>query len=601
MRRLLVTTAIEETWRDEEPVLFLGEWCRRYQRRERWSGMDAVVLPYHWDDRARLQNDYVYLQELHERLLQELSGQLNQAHDVDHGLRYWRILIGPWLGYFTQMLFDRWTSVQQAVLQHEISDTIVLTGHEHAMVPNDMTAFIELFVGDAWNHHLYAAILQQYTRVECKSQESPLPDVSSTSAIQRVARKRSVKASVTHWYAKATSALARNEDAFLIGTSLPPLDEMRLYGRLGQIPQRWRSAPCKALDLDTKRRQWLVTGESRNAFEECLRTMIPRQIPKNYLEGYLPLMEQVAELPWPRQPRFIWSSNSYNSDDVFKAWAAQKAESGSVIVSGQHGGHYGIGRWAFNETHDIAISDSYLSWGWSCGTQPKVKPVGQLNSRRPLGVPHAEKKRALLVTATMPQYSYVLYSAMMSRQWLDYFDDQCSFVSLLPQAIQDALTVRLYPQDFGWDQRGRWNDRLPDVHLDDGSRGIDSLIAESRLYISTYNATTYLESFTMNVPTVIYWNPQHWELRDSAVPYFDDLQRVGIFHKTPESAALHVAKVWADVEAWWSGAELREVLERFKAQYCCLPDNLLPRVQAALCDSTPGVHAGKKQLDKHHE
>lgn len=600
MKRLLVTTAIEETWGGEEPVLFLGEWCRRYQHRERWSRMDALVLPYHWDDRTKLQDDFVYLQGLHERLLHELAAQLNHAHEVDHGLRYWRILIGPWLGYFTQMLFDRWTSVQQAVLQYEISETIVLTGRDHAMVPNDMTEFLALFVGDAWNHHLYAAILQQYTQVECKLQDSPLRDVTSTQAVQGGNRRRGLKANLTHWYARATSALARDCDAFLLGTSLPPLDEMRLYGRLGQIPQRWRSAACKPVGLDPEQRQWLVSGQIGNAFEECLREMIPRQIPKNYLEGYSRLMAQVAELPWPRRPKLIWSSNSYNSDDVFKAWAAQKSESGAVIVSGQHGGHYGIGRWSFNEAHDIAISDSYLSWGWSCSTQPKVKPVGQLNSRRPLGISHAAKKGALLVTATMPQYSYVLYSAMVSRQWLDYFDDQCTFVRLLPKAIQDVLTVRLYPHDLGWDQRARWSDRLPGVQVDDGSRHIDSIIRESRLYISTYNATTYLESFTMNVPTVMYWNPQHWELRDSAVPYFEDLQRVGIFHKTPESAALHVAKIWTDVDAWWNGAELRGVLERFKAQYCCLPDNLLTKIQTALRDATVGLGDVKAQPNNDH-
>lgn len=598
MSRFLVTTALEETWPDEGvPMLFLGEWCRRFSQKDHWLRRDVVVSSYHWDDRAKLQHDYLYLQDLHERLLQELTVQLNHAHGVDHGERYWRILIGPWLGYFTQMLFDRWTSIQQATLQHEISETIVLAGRGHAMVPNDMPEFIEFFLGDSWNHHIYAAILQQFTQVRCRPQDSSFRERALAEAGRVDTRRRTAKTRLTRWYARATSALARDSDAFLLGTSLPPLDEMRLYGLLKQIPQRWRSVPCEQTDFDGGRRQWLVRGESRNAFEECVRTMIPQQIPKNYLEGYSRLMTQVAELPWPKRPKFIWSSNSYNSDDVFKAWAAQKSESGAALVSGQHGGHYGIGRWSFNETHDLAICDSYLSWGWSSSEQAKVKPVGQLNSKRPVGISHAAKQRALLVTATMPQYSYVMYSAMVSRQWLDYFDDQCAFVRLLPKAIQDALTIRLYPQDFGWDQRARWSDRLPEVRFDDGSRSMDSLIRESRLYISTYNATTYLESFTMNVPTVIYWNPRHWELRDSAIPYFEDLQRVGIFHETPESAALHVAKIWADVDTWWNGTELREVLERFKAQYCSLPDNLLTRVQTALRDATLGLGAVKTRID----
>ena len=108
--RFLITTALEETWPDdpEIPVLFLGEWCRIYSRRDRWSMMNAKVLHYHWDDRHKLYNDYQYLNNIYENTLKSLQKKLNEIHKVDHSLRYWRILIGPWLGYFLQMVFDRW-------------------------------------------------------------------------------------------------------------------------------------------------------------------------------------------------------------------------------------------------------------------------------------------------------------------------------------------------------------------------------------------------------------------------------------------------------------------------------------------------------------
>ena len=597
MNRFLVTTALEETWPDADvPVLFLGEWCQRFYRQARWLPRDAVVLPYHWDDRARLALDYTYLLDLHERLLLDLSAHLNQMHGVDHSIRYWRILVGPWLGYFTQILYDRWVSIQQAVAQHDLSGTAVLSDKNAAMVPNDMAEFVGFFVGNRWNHHIYASILQQFTAVPCTLQvQKSAEDLPRVLQIQQ--QNRSAKQRLAGGFAKAAGALAGQQDAFLLGTSLPLLDELKMYVKLGQVPQRWRSMPCATTQIDANRRQWTLAGDSQNSFEVCVRTLIAQQLPAFYLEGYAQLTHQVNNLPWPKQPKLIWSSNSYNSDDVFKAWAAEKAESGTSIVSGQHGGHYGVGRWSFNEVHDLAISDCYLSWGWSAVGQPKVKPVGQLNSKRPLGVSHAAQQRALLVTATMPQHSYVMYSAMISRQWLDYFEDQCTFVSLLPQAIQDALTVRLYSQDYGWSQRGRWQERLPQVRLDDGLRSIDELIRESRLYISTYNATTYLESFTMNVPTVIYWNPNHWELRDSALPYFAELKRVGIFHDTPQSAAAHVAKIWDEVDAWWTGTELTDVLQRFKSQYCSLPDDLLSRVTSALHESVTVEKTALSKVD----
>jgi putative transferase (TIGR04331 family) len=144
------------------------------------------------------------------------------------------------------------------------------------------------------------------------------------------------------------------------------------------------------------------------------------------------------------------------------------------------------------------------------------------------------------------------------------------------------LIVRLYPQDFGWDQAARWRDRFPDLQVNSGESNIDDLVRRSRLYISTYNATTFLESFTRNVPSVIFWNPDHWELRESAEPYFADLRRVGIFHETAESAAHHVTDIWDDIDAWWQSARVREALDRFKERYCHLPVDLAGCVTEAI-------------------
>jgi putative transferase (TIGR04331 family) len=581
-KRFLVTTALEETWPVDQPVLFLGEWCRLHARKDSWSKLDAEVAPYHWDDRAKLFGDYEYLQDFHERLLEDLTIQLNQIHGTSHSVRYWRILIGPWLGYFTQMLFDRWESIRQVTRQYDLSGTIVLTGQEDRLVPNDMTDLLRLLCTDEWNHHLYANILQGYTSMLCiKRQRQDLEKAAEASS-PRPSLARRVRRKLADWYCKAAAKLSRSTDALFLGTGLPFRDEMRLYCRFWQVPQWWRSAPLTEVALKASWRQWIVIGNCETEFESCIRALIPKQIPRAYLEGYAHLVELTENLPWPKAPKLVWTNNSFNADDVFKAWAAEKAEHGSAMVVSQHGGLYGVGRWLFNEEHEIAISDSYLSWGWSEREQPKVKPLGQLSAKFPLGVRHSAQAGALLVTSIVPRQSYWMFSFLVARQWLDYFDDQCTFVQNLPASIRGALTVRLHSLDYGWAAASRWKERFPDLRLDEGKSDINDLIRKSRLYIATYNATTYLESFNMDVPTVIYWNPKFWELRDSAAPYFDDLMRVGIFHKTPESAARHVAAIWGDVDAWWYSPSVREVLARFKLRYCHLPDDLLDEVEVAL-------------------
>ena len=175
-----------------------------------------------------------------------------------------------------------------------------------------------------------------------------------------------------------------------------------------------------------------------------------------------------------------------------------------------------------------------------------------------------------------------MFSATMSSQWLDYFSDQCAFVETLPARIRNALTVRLHAPDRGWDQAARWRDRFPNLQLDDGHSIMADLIRQTRLYIATYNATTYLESFSLEVPTVIFWNPHHWELRDSAIPYFDDLKRVAVFHDTPDSAAHHVSAIWDDVDTWWTSPSVQDAVGQFMGRYCHQRDDILDQVEIAL-------------------
>nr|MBA2686652.1 transferase [Gemmatimonadaceae bacterium] len=141
MKRFLITTALEDTWRFDQPVLFLGEWCRRYTAREKWKEMDAELLPYHWDDREKLFRDYRYAAKVYEGLLLDLTFELNRLHNVEHDSRYWRIVIGPWLGSFVQVLLDRWLSIQSAVQMYELSGTIVLESAKPAVAPNDISEF----------------------------------------------------------------------------------------------------------------------------------------------------------------------------------------------------------------------------------------------------------------------------------------------------------------------------------------------------------------------------------------------------------------------------------------------------------------------------
>jgi putative transferase (TIGR04331 family) len=63
----------------------------------------------------------------------------------------------------------------------------------------------------------------------------------------------------------------------------------------------------------------------------------------------------------------------------------------------------------------------------------------------------------------------------------------------------------------------------------------------------------------------------HWELRADALPIFEKLRKVGIFHETPESVAQHMERVWSDVSGWWFSVEVQSVRMEFCEGYARAP------------------------------
>jgi len=591
VKRFLITTADERSWRTDCPVLFLGEWCRLYDRREVWQQLDARIVPYHWDDREQLYRDYLYLREQYEILLGDLSEALNRFHGVQHSLRYWRILVGPWLGYFIQMLFDRWTMIQRAICDYEINGTVLLDLPTGKVIPNGKADFEKHCFRDLWNHHIYGRILDGWTTVPYKritlneSDFTPALKTTLARSLKQLVRRVSVNG-----LNALSGALSRRTDMFVITSCLSLKEDFRLQLAIGQFPLRWESPPLPEIAADLQlRKQFRMNATDHTGFDSCVRSLISEQIPTLYLEGYKTLQRIVEQLPWPRCPQAIFTSNSFSNDDVFKAWAAARVEAGVSLVIGQHGGHYGTGRWSYNEEHELAIADRYLTWGWTNGS-PKHYPVGMLNVTARVPGVWNPRGGILLVTTVHPRYSYWLFSIMVAGQTAHYLSDQFRFVAALPLELREQLLIRLFAADYGWSQAARWQDRYPSVRLDPGTSPMEPLIRQSRIYVATYNATTFLESLGRNIPTIMFWNTKHSELRPSAKPYFEKLRQVGIFHGSPESAAAKIDEIWDNVESWWNQREIQEARLYFCNSFARVSECQVQALKEALTT----VRSGRK-------
>lgn len=567
MKRFLITTADEHTWKFDRPVLFLNEWCRLYNRSSVWEGMDAIVArPYRLQPELQ-QKDIIYIQELTNQLLIELSNELNLFHNTNHKPRYWNILLGHWLQRYIFLIFDRYHSLEQALQEHEVVGTTAIEPTDYNLATTDSLSAIWACDDDIWNHVLYLRILEFLggVAIDFKSIESNgakgFVQLSQATTPNFLSIKSLILATGKH----ILPIFKNDSDAFIINSYLPKWQEFKLQLALGQCPQFWRSPPLGVSPYNSTMRRLLTIGaENHTGFERFLRLQLPEMMPICYLEGYDSLCQLVKTLPWPRLPKFIFTSNNFDTDEIFKAWVGQKVEQGIPYFAGQHGANYGTFM-ASPDFTEAVTCDRFLTWGWT-NNNPKNIPAFIFNKAGKKAASVLKEGGLLLIELpSMHRTGLADVNAAYSN-FHKYQGEQFQFVEGLPERIQRTLTVRLHGEwsKHRWFEDMRWSDRLPTVRIEDGKVTIKELIAKSRLIVHSYDSTGILETLTMNIPTLCFWYGGLSHLLPSAKPFYELLMEAGILFDTPEQAASHVAKNWDDIDSWWKS----DAVQRSRNLFC---------------------------------
>jgi len=567
-----VVSAIEETWPADQPIVYLGQWCLRYSRRHVWSALDYTVAQYHWDDRSQIPTDLEYISDVYEALLPELAQVLNDIHGVSYSVRYWRIVVGWWLFYFAQIFFDRWQVMQAADRAYPNARMSRMPAVPAVPASSDMADFLGAITGDAWNERLFADIAERWTGIQVDIAEYALDGSNDTDQTKF----------------KHEAQLLPKRGLFRRGGVVMSHDYLRRFERLKlslllrQIPSRTIESRLPTSSVDPTWRTWGLTSDGEGAFNRALMTMVSQYLPTCYLEGYAAASKLAEATGSVGDPQVIMTANAFSSDDRWKMWAAFNCERESKLVIAQHGGHYGSGAWSASQRHEIAISDRYLSWGWRDPKQPKVHPAP---ATKLIGMRRHRPRRSgkcLQVVTSFPRQSYWMFSVPVGSQGQRYLDDQFTFAAALSLEVRADLIVRLYSSDYGWDQEQRWKEIEPDIATDSGDSDLEILLNQTRLYVATYNATTFLESFTQGIPTVMFWNPEFWELSESAQPYFDALRRARVLFDDPVTCATHLNSIWNDVPTWWASSDVQRAVTEFRAHYAYVGPRPLRELKNAL-------------------
>jgi putative transferase (TIGR04331 family) len=507
-------------------------------------------------------------------MLASLGDYLNSTHQVTLSKRYWQILIGSWLFHYLHATYDRYIHLTEAFRLEPDLQTIVLDSRCFRVPRN--TAEYANFVGeDPFNLQIFSQLLhgmgyrskERVLENGCSEWGESNADLGWRSVAKNAARR------ALHRLLRI-SILSRNG----LQVTLSHMDWSS--DCLWKLAWRTRFLAVP-YDLEVNRggtpsepafdggRCGLAGLQARDEFERLFVHSLPQSFPSLYLEGFRnarhAVLDSVGKVPAVLVSAVGW----YYASEPFKFLAAEAAECGRRLITVQHGA-YGISRFNVCERYEAAVGASFWVWGWSepaeCSTRNMPSPkLSQLLTRRLRSA--SRKTGAILFVATeTPRYLHRFQSMPTGTQWTRYLAWELRFLEAVPEHLRPSILFRPYQRDHGRAIRERVSQRFSEIRWDENQPFHRSLESSS-LVVIDHPGTAFLEALVANVPMVLFWDPQCWEVRDSAAPYLESLRKVGILWNSPEAAAAMVTKIHQDPCTWWGGEVVQEARQRFAARY----------------------------------
>ena len=586
MAVFLATTALNGYWKENEHILFLGKWCLLYRNRAHWQKLDYDIMPYPLEDRRRYYEACCYADGSYERILLQLVDILNCIHGVKKGLRYWRVVIGPWLSEYIQVLYERYLCIEYAFEHYDNLNTFRLDTDSY-QTPKDMDDFSGLRYDDLFCLQLYSQIMESLGMdFPVKSPDMAVSEDVSCENLSGDGFGRKLRRWVWSCLRRAMDTFSHNSEVILVNPYLTSFATaaivLKSKFRIGYFDLP--TLPNGRVSCDPAIRSYLKNLDTTDDFEDLLRQTLPTNIPSQYIENYSRTVGFV-KANFPKSPKRIVSSVGYHATEAFKCWAAESMCAGTQLVGSQHGGSYGTAKIMPVETHETEIVDKYLSWGWSDTERPKIKamPASKL-IRLPRHLNNPEIQKLLWTATGVPRYLYRLNHGVSGPFFEKYIDFQVRFLEATWPDLTPFLRMRLYPHEYGWNLWDRLPAAFPGLKFDDPGESFLSSLKSARIFIVDHNSTTFLEGLALGIPTIAFWDTEYNEIREDAAAYYEELRSVNILHDTPEAAAQHLEKVYDKPLEWWDSLEVMEVRKRFTRRFAWRDKNWLRMWMKELLD-----------------
>lgn len=213
--------------------------------------------------------------------------------------------------------------------------------------------------------------------------------------------------------------------------------------------------------------------------------------------------------------------------------------------------------------------DEFISWGfkrWGYSTDRKkesltsriLKPLPSLKlskqkyASREVKPNTGQQKQweAVLLLLTESKKIKWLYNPVLPDMAHDYYSRQKVLLDFF--GYQPRTLAKLYPKEFGWNQRLWIENEYPQVTIEYKKKNFIDHAQNAEISIIDYNSTGFIQVIALELPFVCTWNRRWFRGDDLFEECLLELEKVGIYHDHPSKLVnAYIKDISPDIESWW--------------------------------------------------
>jgi putative transferase (TIGR04331 family) len=546
----------------EERILF--DFDKEDLKKLNYFVADSVL--YENQDRV---NSFVLCENIFNSIIGDIYLNLNNIHNISWSKRSWEILIGFWVKKFIYIIFYKFKLLENTIFKNDINKIFLSYSKTGFLASHESDTIQELSINTDWSWILTSKIFEylDVKNIIVEKSENPKNDFYENNTFYKRINANSsfVKKKFINFISFLNKLLSENNN-LIVTTYLPRLKEKQLEMMFCQSPRFYypNEIEYNPINIDLRKKLNLNKVEKEiSVVEKIVRELIPSYLPTLAIENFKQLKIAAYKNNYPSNPKFIFTSNSFEADEAFKFYLANIISSNKnpKYFVGQHGNSY-FTRIDNNYNNELLTCDYFLAWGkYNTGSS---KIINLFNLKLPIEKKIKETKEKLTIVFRSLGYQTVPYDRwqegkkefFLAKQFLLYCPD--NFKKKIHLRLHDSFKKRykFFVEDF--------LNGLNNIDRDFGEKNYETIIENSKIVVFTYDSTGFLENILLNKPSVCLYPDTFNHLNQDCHEIYKNLKDQNIIFDDPKKLYEHIMSIWSNVDSWWSSDKVKSTINSFK-------------------------------------